>query len=152
MVRSIRLWGSDCALPLTHGVNHGLNGMCQLVFHFLRLGKLTWCAPVSTRTLSASTGSSTTGCTNASSLLDEPHGCEFCNLSARTHNFCESSPRFRDSCESPARTHRFCESPARTHDTLTKCTPFLLIKGSRLSPHFRTGSLARYVSIPCSHR
>ena len=28
MVRSIRLSGSDCALPLTHDVHHGLNGMC----------------------------------------------------------------------------------------------------------------------------
>ena len=35
-------------------------------------------------------------------------------------------------------------------DALTKYTPFLLVKGSRLSPHFRNVSLARCVSIPRS--
>ena len=43
MMRSIRLRGADCALPLTNDVHHGLNvDVCQFMFHSLRLGKLTW--------------------------------------------------------------------------------------------------------------
>ena len=44
-------------------------------------------APASTKNSISVTGSSTTGCTNASSPLDESHGCEFCSVSARTHDF-----------------------------------------------------------------
>ena len=44
MIRSIRLCGSACALPLTHDVHHGLNGMCvKSCFYFLRLGRLARC-------------------------------------------------------------------------------------------------------------
>ena len=89
---------------------------------------------------------------------------EFCVSSARTNDvfdFCEPA-RTHDFCESPAGTHEFCESPARTHEfcgspndlicALTKYTPFFLIRGSRLSPYFKKGSLARCVSVPFSHR
>ena len=85
------------------------------MFHFLRLGRLTWYGnwlPPSC------IGSSTTGCTNASSRLDEPHDCEFCTPSARTHNFCESSARTHDARDSSACFQKFCESSAGAHDFL----------------------------------
>ena len=43
MVRSIRLWRSDCASPLTHDVHHGLTGMCLNSCFVFSDGRLTWC-------------------------------------------------------------------------------------------------------------
>ena len=43
-IRSIRLRGSACALPLTQDVHRCFEwDVCQLMFHFLKLGMLTWC-------------------------------------------------------------------------------------------------------------
>ena len=74
-------------------------------------------APVSTGILSSSTGSSTIGCTVASSRLDEAHEFwEFCNPSTRTHEFCASAAGTHDYCE-------FCYPSTRTHDSGVFCYP-----------------------------
>ena len=113
-IRSISSCGSACALPLTLDVHHGFEwDVCQLVFHFLKKwegsqGVGIASAPASTGILPSTTGSSTTGCTIATSRLDEPHGfCEVCTPSARTHESCDPSTRTHESCESPARTLDF---------------------------------------------
>ena len=115
MVRSIRLWCSDCDLPLTHYVDHGLNGMCVnscFIFsdsegsHGMGIGS----APALT------TGWMTASETLEFFNLGNPSTCthEFC---VRTHDFGDSPARTHDFCVFSARTHDFCESPARTHDT-----------------------------------
>ena len=123
-MRSIRLRGSDCALPLTHDVHHGLNGKCVnscFIFsdsegsHGTGIGS----APASTGILSSCTGSSTTVWMIASETVEffsvcNPSTCthEFC---IRTHGFGNSPPRKHDFCE-------FCESSARTHDSIVPLT------------------------------
>ena len=74
------------------------------------------------------------------------------NLLLVRMNFCESPAYTHDFCESFGRTHEFCGSPNDLICALTKYTPFFLIRGSRPSPYFKKGSLARCVSVPFSHR
>ena len=113
-----------CALPLTHDVHHGLNGMCVntcFVFsdsegsHGMGIGS----APISTRTLSASTGPTNVSSNHtAASFAIFQLARTFAESSARLQHFCgifsSSAPLFRNLqlvCttfpESSARLHHF---------------------------------------------
>ena len=120
-----------CALPLTHDVDHGLNGMCVnscFIFsdsdgsHGTGIGS----APASTGILSSCTGSFNNWLDDGVRYMGflkicSPSACthEFC---ARTHDFGNSLARTDEFCESSARTRHFCESPARTHDSIVPLT------------------------------
>ena len=76
VIRSCRLRGSACALPLTHDVHHGWKVMCAVSCFVFSTSKGSHGAevirvPVLASILSSSTGSKTPYCTTASFSLGE---------------------------------------------------------------------------------
>ena len=115
-MRSVRLCGSACGLPLTHDVHHWLEwDVSELMFHFSNsegsYGTGVISAPASARILSSSIGSRTFGVTSASCHPRFPSALAVISTPSffrtPTHDFCESLDCTHHFCESPGSLHRF---------------------------------------------